>query len=193
MAEHPEPSTINVGSNIRWLKTISTFQIDELTTISPIADGYALTYALRGVDGVINLTATTSGDDYLVSVLAATTATWTAGRYAWQAYLTKLTSRYLVDQGSIELLPNFATASTGDTRSHDQIMYDAISAALEQRATSTMLSYAYAGKSISKMSHAELQAAQIVYIVKLRNVDRKSLAAAGLDTGRNTYVRFTHA
>lgn len=190
MAEHPEPTEITIGNNLRWLKTISSFDIDDNTTVVPVTAGYALTYSLRGTAGVIDLTSSVSGSDYLVSVLAATTATWVDGFYSWQAYLTLTTSRYNAGSGSITLMPNFATSSNIDSRSYARKILDAIIATMEGRATSSMSSYSYSGKSVSKMSHQELQDSHDHWLIKVIVEERNEKVAKGLDSGRNVYVRF---
>lgn len=190
MALHPEPTSVTAGDTVRWRKTIGSFAIDDLTTISPIADGYALTYAFRGSAGTFNISASVDGADYLVNELAAITAAWASGFYSWEAYLTKTTNRYLSDSGKLTVLPNLATAGATDGRTHARVMLDAIKAVLENRATSEISNYSYAGKSITKMSHRELVDAFNFWRLQIRHEEQAEGVAKGLDTGRNIFVRF---
>ncbi len=86
----------------------------------PATGGYVLTYRLvpRASGSAIEITAAGSGDDYLVTVAAATTASWAAGEYSWHAYVTLGGARYTVGDGQITIKPNPATLAAGtDTRS----------------------------------------------------------------------------
>ena len=82
-----EPATIVAGDLLQWKRT-------DLGT--DYANGsYTLSYKARheGTSGgsyvVITITASASGDDYLVSVGQSTTASYAVGEYNWQAYITR--------------------------------------------------------------------------------------------------------
>ena len=57
---------------------------------------------------VITITASASGDDFLVSVGQSTTASYTAGDYRWQAYITRNSDseRLTIDSGTFEVVAN---------------------------------------------------------------------------------------
>jgi len=190
MSAHPEPLEISAGDTARWRKTIDSFAVDDLTTIHPVADGYALSYSFRSKEGTIDISATISGDDYLVNVAAATTAGWKAGVYTWDAYLTLGANRYKVDSGRFTILPNLATAGEIEGRTHARIMLDAIKAVLENRATSEIANYTYAGKSITKMTHGELVTAYSFWKSEVAREERAARVLNGEDAGRNVFVRF---
>ena len=108
-----EPATIVAGDLLQWKR------IDLGTDY---ANGsYTLSYKARlegtsaGSSVVITITASASGDDYLVSVGQSTTASYTAGDYRWQAYITRNSDseRLTIDSGTFEVAAN-RSASTAD-------------------------------------------------------------------------------
>lgn len=84
-------------------------------------DGWWLRYRLAprsAAAAVIDITATPSGDEYLVQVAPTTTANWTPGMYTWASWVERAGERYSIAQGQLEVLPNPATLAAGvDTRS----------------------------------------------------------------------------
>ena len=124
-----EPATIVAGDLLQWKRT-------DLGT--DYANGsYTLSYKAR-LEGtgstVITITASASGDDYLVSVGQSTTASYTAGDYRWQAYITRNSDseRLTIDSGTFEVSAS-RSASTADPRSHAKTMLDKIESILEGR------------------------------------------------------------
>ena len=67
-----EPTQIRAGDSITWLKTLNDY---------PATDSWVLHYRLINSAGKFDVTATASGSDHLVSISAATSATYTAGKY----------------------------------------------------------------------------------------------------------------
>lgn len=97
----------------------------------PASDGWALGYTLINSAGKITFTSSASGDDHAVSVAAATTAAWTAGRYQWSARATLSGESHTARSGEIEILPDPATAAAYDTRTHARRTLDALEAWIE--------------------------------------------------------------
>jgi hypothetical protein len=105
----------------------------------------------------IELTATADGDYFAITVAAATTAAYTAGRYSWAAEVSGGSSEvYEVDRGTIVLLPRYDQAAAYDDRSHARKMLDAIEAVLESRASADQLEYTIGSRHLKKMSPKEL-------------------------------------
>lgn len=169
-----EPLELVAGDFVAWKRT-------DLGTDYPPAS-YALTYTARldNTATAINLTATESGDDYLIEVDAATSAAWTVGFYTWQAYITRTSdsARVVVGTGRFEVLANRATAST-DPRTHARKMLTLIEALLEGRAVSDVDSYEIAGRSLKKMAVRELLAWRDRYRAELAAEDRRLALKAG--------------
>lgn len=99
----------------------------------PASAGWALSYRLvpRAGGAAITINATSSGDDYAVSVAAAATAGWTPGEYGWAAYVHQAGARYTVGTGQISIKPDPATMAAGtDTRSQAERAVADLKAAL---------------------------------------------------------------
>ena len=153
-ANYPEtePSELVIGDRWMWKRT-------DLATDYPIAS-YGLSYTAR-LEGAgsttFSITASESGTDYTVEVASSTTATYTAGTYQWQAYITRTSDsqRIVVDSGTFKVIAN-RSASTADPRSHVKKVLDAIQATIEGRATQDQMAYSIAGRSLSRTSIADL-------------------------------------
>src|SRR3990167_6523812 len=109
-----EPIELVIGDRWAWKRT-------DLGADYPPAS-YALSYSMR-LEGTgateIGINASESGSDYLVEVASVTTAGYTAGRYRWQAYITRSSDseRVMIDSGLGEGKPN-SDASPADPRRH---------------------------------------------------------------------------
>lgn len=104
-----EPEEITAGDYVQWKITDSDYP----------ATTYTLTYALVKSGVLIEITAAADGTDHLITLSAATTAAYAVGEYKWQSYMTSGSERYNIDSGTLEVLPDFATQSTGyDDRTH---------------------------------------------------------------------------
>jgi hypothetical protein len=181
-----EPAKIVAGDLLQWKRT-------DLGT--DYANGsYTLSYKAR-LEGtgstVITITASASGDDYLVSVGQSTTASYTAGDYRWQAYITRDSDseRLTIDSGTFEVVAN-RSASTADPHSHAKTMLDKIESILEGRADGDVSAYSINGRSLTKLDITELlmwrDRCRADY---LREVHRER-ALNGTATGSTVLARF---
>lgn len=118
----------------------------------PASDGWTLTYRLapRTAGTAITFSATASGADYSVNVLATTTAAWAAGSYSWAAYVTKAGQRFTVDSGVITISPDPGVVSSLDSRTHAQRVLEAIQAVIEGRATRDQEEYTIGNRSLKR-------------------------------------------
>src|SRR5690242_13109102 len=96
--------------------------LEFLTTISdyPPADGWTFKIRLRPISGAadeIDLTATTSGTDYLIQVAPSITVDWTPGDYSWSSWVEKSGARYTIESGLTAILENPEGDGANDTRS----------------------------------------------------------------------------
>lgn len=132
-----EPTELVVGDRWQWKRT-------DLATDYPPAL-YALSYSLRleGTNAAeIKITASESGNDYIVEVAHTSTGAHTPGRYHWQAYITRTSdsARVVIGSGIVTLKPNRAN-DAADPRTHARKCLDSIEAALEAFAGNTVQSY----------------------------------------------------
>jgi hypothetical protein len=150
MAEIPviEPSEIVSGDTIQWKKSLSDY---------PASDGYTLKYSIINASNKYDITASASGDDHLITISAATSASYAPGIYTWTSYVEKGTDRYTIGSGTIKIKPNLAAQTAGyDNRSHVKKVLDAIEALLEGKASRDAQGISIGGTAITKMAIDEL-------------------------------------
>jgi len=178
-----EPIELVIGDRWAWKRT-------DLGADYPPAS-YALSYSMR-LEGTgateIGINASESGSDYLVEVASVTTAGYTAGRYRWQAYITRSSDseRVMVGSGIVEVKVN-RDASTADPRSHYRIVLDAIRAVIEGRATKDQEEYSIGSRSLKRTPLKELREMEGYYAAKVRAEENE---ANGLRSGK-LKVKFT--
>lgn len=176
-----EPSSFRAGDLLAWTKSLADY---------PANDGWALSYTLINASSKITINASASGADFAVSVPAATTAAYVAGGYQWMARVTKALEIYTVGQGTLTILPNLATATTFDFRSHAKTMLEAIEAAFEGKASSTQLEMEINGRRIRNFSPAEMIQWRSFYKMEVaKEAQAETLARTGKNP-RRIGVRF---
>lgn len=141
------PSLIVAGDTAKWQLSLSDYP----------APTWVVSYALV-VNGIrIAFTALASGTDHLIEIAKATTATWKAGLYSYQAYATSSTERVIIETGSIRIATDFAQATTGyDDRSWAKRCLDNVEAVIEGRASQAQLEYTIAGRQLKFITPKEL-------------------------------------
>jgi len=165
-----EPEELIIGDRWAWKREDLGDDYDPAS--------YSLKYSLR-LEGTgtteIEITATGDGTDYIVEVASATTAPYTAGTYAWQAYITRTSDseRIKVDDGYIKIVAN-RDASTSDPRTHNKKVLDAIKAVIESRASQDQMSYTINGRSLSRMPIRDLMDFRDQYAAMVAAEERKA-------------------
>jgi hypothetical protein len=155
---------------------------------------YTLKYSAR-LEGTgsteIEITASASGDDYLVEVASAVTAAYTAGQYIWQGYITRNSDaqRITIGTGSWKVIANRDSATT-DPRSHPRIMVEKIEAILEGRADADVSSYSINGRSLTKIPIPELMEFRRSYKTEYLRELRIERRQKGIGTGSTVKVGF---
>ena len=145
------PVELQLGDFWAWKR-------EDLSQDYPVAD-YSLSYEFNLVDGAtvanFTLTASESGDDYIIE--ESSTTSYTKGNYNWVSYITRSSdsARVKLEEGFVEIQDNYATTSAS-VRSHAKIVLDAIEAVIENRATMDQSSMSIAGRSLSRLSIDEL-------------------------------------
>ena len=185
-APETEPEKIVAGDRAIWKRT-------DLGT-DYANSSYTLKYSAR-LEGTgsteIQITATASGDDYLVQENSLTTASYTAGTYRWQMYITRNSDsqRLTLDSGTWEVVAN-RDAATSDPRSHARIMVEKIETILEGRAAGDVASYSINGRSLTKIAIPDLMAWRDRYKAEYLRELRKERARNGIGTGSPVHARF---
>lgn len=183
-----EPTQLLLGDRWAWKRT-------DLGSDYPPAS-YALSYSMQLLgDGnhTIVITASESGDEYIVEVPSATTAGYTAGTYRWYAFITRSSDsqRAQIASGTLEVVANVASGHH-DTSSHAENMLRKIEAVLLGRADADVLSYSIAGRSLSKMSPDELVKWRDYYLAEVAKERRAEAIKLGKGVNSRILVRFTN-
>ena len=180
-----EPAELIIGDRWMWKRT-------DLGADYPPAS-YTLKYSLRLDTAAteIEIAASASGTDFLVEVASVTTASYTAGTYRWQAYITRTSDsqRVLIGSGTVKVVAN-RDASTVDPRSHAKKVLDAIEAVIESRATKDQEEYAINGRSLKRTPIADLLVLRGRYKAEVLAEERAERIKNGLDGGGRILVRF---
>jgi hypothetical protein len=177
-----EPTSINAGDTLTWQKSLADYP----------APTWVLKYRLINAAGKVDITAAASNTDHLVSVLAAVTATWVAGSYAWTAWVETATARATVGSGTIRVLPNLAALTAYDARSDAALIVDQLMAAYKTYTASQghVAEYEIAGRKMKYRSSAEILDALNHWKAILAAEKRAERMAAGLGGGNKLLVRF---
>jgi hypothetical protein len=183
MTATTEPSRATAGDTIAWLKSLADY---------PASAGWILTYTLINSVGKITITTSANGDDYSVSVTAATSAGYAAGVYTWVASVAQGAERYTVGQGSITIAPNLASASTFDTRSTAKKALEAVNLALESYGSKAYQhSYEIAGRKQQFQTPGDFLAFRSKLMAEVAREDNALRLAAGLSPRNQLFVRFS--
>jgi|TARA_Y100000294_G_scaffold34261_1_gene29871 hypothetical protein len=181
-----EPEVLTIGDRWVWKRT-------DLGSDYP-PSSYALSYdaRLQGTGSTaISITASESGDDYLVEVASATTAAYTAGSYSWAAYITRSSDsqRIQIDSGEWVTKTNLA-ADTSDPRDHDEKMLDYLETTLESLAQKLTTSYSISDRSNTLQSMSEVREQLDDYRGRVRSKTNKARVLSGQRTDMNLLLRF---
>ena len=178
------PSKITAGDTAEWLIDLTDYP-------SPV---WVLSYSL------VNATSkkTFSGTQYLTSdnhrilVSKATTASWSAGIYSYQASVTDGTSRYVIEAGTIEILPDFSQASSGlDNRSFAKKSLDNIEPVIQNRATQAQLEYTIAGRQLRFIAPKDLMDLRDRLAAEYRAEEKTKQAKKGISRFESVKTVFT--
>lgn len=169
-----------------------TWQWDRKDLTDYPASVWTLKYYLLKTDKQIVITASANGDYFRVNVPATVTATYPSGTYRWHAYVSNASGeRYKVDEGNIEIKPDFASQIIGyDSRSEVKKILDAVEAALLGRATKDQLSYSIGGRSISKIPISELLKFRDKFKIEYQRELEAEKLEKNLSTNKKILVRF---
>jgi hypothetical protein len=186
-APEGEPLEVVVGDFIQWKRS-------DLVTDYPPAS-YSAQYVARITQGgntEILITATESSNYYLFTVDSATSEDFVAGYYHWQLEVIQTSSgnRIVVDNGHFTAIPDL-DANGADPRTHSEIMLDKIESLLEGKADSDVSSYSIAGRSLTKLTFAELMEAKNYYQSKVLAEKRSDRIKRGKPSGTTVKVRFS--
>lgn len=186
------PSQIQAGDTITWRDDAT---VDNLG--NPIdSDSWTLTYYLRtntATEGAI-VTGTAYGTGWQFTISQATTASFVAGRWYWQAEARNSGVHHTIGSGQLEVLAGLSytgTPTAYDGRSQAQKDLDAVQAAIR-----TILSggavqeYRIGTRNLKKYDLADLLQLEAKLKADVKREEAAQLMANGLGNPRNMFVRF---
>jgi hypothetical protein len=185
-AREGEPLELVVGDFLQWKRS-------DLVADYPPAE-YSAEYVARITGGGANeikLPSTENVNYYLFTVPSADSVDFEPGYYHWQLEITQTSSgnRVVVDQGDFNVLPDLDN-NQADPRIHAEIMIAKIETILAGKADSDVSNYSIAGRSLTKLSFAELMDARDRYKRELVQHENKENAKRGRKTAATIKVRF---
>lgn len=188
-APEGEPKEIVVGDFVQWKRS-------DIAVDYPTSSGFTAEYVARITGGGSNeikipQAAGSTDEYYLFTANSTTTEVFLAGLYHWQLEITQTSSgnRLVVDIGDFEAIPDM-DSNQADPRIHAEVMVDKIQTILEGKADSDVSSYSIAGRSLTKLSFAELIEARDYYRREITKHKNDELLKRGKSNGSTIQVRF---
>lgn len=158
-----EPTNLHAGDSVAWSRAVPAY---------PAALGWSLHYVLNGPER--HAFEAGAGVAYEVKLSAADTASWAPGLYRWVALAINGDQRVTVDTGTIQVDPNWETASPEDVRTHAARMVALIEAALEKRIPKDQQSYEIDGMRLDRIPIERLRELRMQYQRELGSQRRPS-------------------
>jgi len=178
-----EPARIRAGDTVAWTKSLSDFP----------ADSWILHYRLINQSHKIDITATASDSDHLVSIAASISAAYIAGDYNWTSWVTSGAERYTLEAGRMAVLPDLAvvTAPGFDSRSTAKKTLDLLdSALLTYGANAWTQEYSIAGRTMRFRSAGEFMSLRSKLKLEVLQEENADRIANGFRPRNRLNVRF---
>ena len=177
-----EPAELRAGDTWKWTRTLADYP----------ASAWTLKYRFKSPTAGFEITASASGDDYSITVTAATTAAYAAGTYTWIAWVEGGTSeKYTVDTGVVTIDADYrsGTATAGlDDRSHARKTLAAIESWIESR-NPGVAEYEIAGRRMKYIPVADLLKLRQHYKAEVSAEEAAEAIRNGLGTARRIQFR----
>lgn len=187
-APEGEPLEIVPGDYLIWKKTA-------IAQDYPPAS-YTATYVARitgGGSSEIQLVGTSGGGGayYLFTVSSATSSSFNPGFYHWQLEIVQNSSgnRIVVERGEFTAVVDL-DINGSDPRTHAEVMIAKIESILSGKADSDVSNYSIAGRSLTKMTFAELMEARDRYRAEFQREVIADRVRRGKPSGVTVKVRF---
>jgi hypothetical protein len=177
-----EPTEVYAGSTWRWKKSLSDYP----------AGTWSLIYNFRETKGrySFDITATADGTLHKVDYAKTSTDDIAPSIYSGQGWVAYGADRFIIYEGTLEVLPDYNLQNTGqDLRTHAEKVLEQIKGAIEGRSWVDS-SYSIAGRSITKLTPAELLEAKDYYERIVVAEQRKNRARRGMETGQTVRFKF---
>ncbi len=181
------PAIVTAGDTLSWTRSLPDYPADA---------GWVIGYRLINAAAKYDITGGASGQDHAVSVTAATSAAYSAGVYEYQEYVTKAAERYTTGRGSITIKSNLAAASAAaESRGTWVKALADLRAALATWVVSNgaVAEYEISGRRMKFTTAEDIRKRIAIAEREAARERAEERAAAGLDLGRQIYVRLGRA
>jgi len=144
-----EPRTIYAGTRVEWTSNLGDYTL---------GNGYGYTYDFRSAADAFRFSGSpTAGNTLEITLLAATTAAYTADTYNWYLFATLAGERYFVRTGIMVVKPDIVAVSASDQRTDAQINMEAIMVLIKGESSQNVAAYSISGRNITKESKESLR------------------------------------
>jgi hypothetical protein len=181
-----EPESFVIGDFVQWKRT-------DLGADYPNTD-YTASYVSRDASGgshEFSVVGTSVGNDYLFTILGASSSGFSAGHHHWHLEIKRNSDneRIVLESGhwNVEI---DVDANGVDPRSHAEIMVQKIESVLEGKADSDVSNYSIQGRSLTKMSYDELLNARKNYKSEVRSEKAREMMKRGKSGASTILVKF---
>lgn len=182
-----EPREIVIGTTLKWRREFCVYPATE----------YSLTYYFRGAGKGFDAAATADGEEFSITVPAATTAEMAAGTYYWQAVATKDGEKFVAGEGEAKAVASLAAVDATaavDGRSQAKKILDAIDAMIEGKATRDQQEYTIdtgaGARSLRRIPIPDLIDLRKTYARIVAGERRRTRVRGGGTLFRNVKARF---
>ena len=170
------PAELVAGDTWQWTRDLADYP----------AGTWTATVYFESRFGVFSVVGSASGTTHSFTIAAATTTSYTPGRYGWRLRVTDGSTTATVESGFVEVLVDPAKAGRVDTRSWARRTLEAVEAFLEGNASTAQASMTLGGRQISRWSLEDLTKWRKDLQSEVKMEDQGSRAGAG----RNLKVRY---
>lgn len=178
------PHSFMRGDTVRWRIKSSDYP----------PSTHTVTVAFVRENDQRTIQASDNGDGtHLVELAIADSGEFVAGIYRWVAYAeddpATPTERFQVDQGAIVVQENFAVGDGHDARSHAAVMFDAICALLQGKASHDQSNLSIGDRSLSKYPIDDLETWKGHYAWQMSEDEKIARGYQPQDTARVRFLR----
>jgi len=183
MAELPTqiPSQLIAGDSFEWVVSLPDYPAPE----------WSVTYALVKDGECITFTSLQDGESlgHLLSFASADTSGYAPGVYSYQASVSNGSIRKTFATGSVRILPDFASQSSGyDGRTHAKKVLDALEGLIESQAFKPHSEYQIGGRAMKFKSFKELIEARDTYRSKYLAEERRKAGKSAIGSIKVRFV-----
>lgn len=176
-----EPTALRAGDTWKWTRSLPDWP----------ASTWTLKYRAKNAAGGFEITAAASGDDFAVTVAAATTAGYAAGDYTWIAWVEAGTEKFTVDSGAWTVQAEYRTGLATvalDDRSHARKVLDAIEGWLEGNDLAAA-EFTLGDRRIKNIPIQELLKLRQRYLQEIATEDARAALQKGEGIGKRIQFR----